>query len=51
MKECPLREVKAYEINMIPDEKGFFAEALRQVRARYDSRVGKPWDWNYSSNK
>lgn len=30
MKEYPLRGVKIYEINAIPDERGFFAEALRQ---------------------
>jgi dTDP-4-dehydrorhamnose 3,5-epimerase len=30
MKEYPLKGVKVYEINVIPDERGFFAEALRQ---------------------
>jgi dTDP-4-dehydrorhamnose 3,5-epimerase len=30
MKEYPLKGVKIYEINYIPDERGFFAEALRQ---------------------
>lgn len=30
MKEYPLRGVKVQEINVIPDERGFFAEALRQ---------------------
>ena len=29
MKEYPLEGVKAYEINILPDERGFFAEALR----------------------
>ena len=29
-KEYPLAGVKTYEINMLPDERGFFAEALRQ---------------------
>ena len=30
MKEYPLKGVKVQEINIIPDERGFFAEALRQ---------------------
>jgi dTDP-4-dehydrorhamnose 3,5-epimerase len=30
VKEYPLKGVKVYEINIIPDERGFFAEALRQ---------------------
>jgi dTDP-4-dehydrorhamnose 3,5-epimerase len=30
MKEYPLQGVKVQEINVIPDERGFFAEALRQ---------------------
>jgi dTDP-4-dehydrorhamnose 3,5-epimerase len=30
MKEYPLKGVKVQEINVIPDERGFFAEALRQ---------------------
>jgi dTDP-4-dehydrorhamnose 3,5-epimerase len=30
MKEYPLRGVKTNEINVLPDERGFFAEALRQ---------------------
>ena len=30
MKEYPLEGVKTYELNMLPDERGFFAEALRQ---------------------
>ncbi|MEM3730862.1 MAG: dTDP-4-dehydrorhamnose 3,5-epimerase family protein [Candidatus Bathyarchaeia archaeon] len=30
MKEYPLEGVKVREINVIPDERGFFAEALRQ---------------------
>ena len=30
VKEYPLAGVKTYEINTIPDERGFFAEALRQ---------------------
>ena len=30
MKEYPLAGVRTYEINMMPDERGFFAEALRQ---------------------
>jgi dTDP-4-dehydrorhamnose 3,5-epimerase len=30
MKEYPLKGVKVQEINLIPDERGFFAEALRQ---------------------
>jgi dTDP-4-dehydrorhamnose 3,5-epimerase len=30
MKEYPLKGVKVYEINVIPDERGFFAEVLRQ---------------------
>lgn len=30
MKEYPLKGVKVYEINIMPDERGFFAEALRQ---------------------
>lgn len=30
MKEYPLKGVKANEINILPDERGFFAEALRQ---------------------
>jgi len=30
MKEYPLKGVKVYEINVLPDERGFFAEALRQ---------------------
>lgn len=30
MKEYPLKGVKVYEINYIPDDRGFFAEALRQ---------------------
>jgi dTDP-4-dehydrorhamnose 3,5-epimerase len=30
MKEYPLKGVRVYEINYIPDERGFFAEALRQ---------------------
>ena len=29
MKEYPLEGVKTYEINILPDERGFFAEALR----------------------
>jgi dTDP-4-dehydrorhamnose 3,5-epimerase len=30
MKEYPLKGVKVHEVNLIPDERGFFAEALRQ---------------------
>ncbi len=30
MKEHPLKGVKTQEINPLPDERGFFAEALRQ---------------------
>ena len=30
MKEYALKGVKVHEINIIPDERGFFAEALRQ---------------------
>jgi dTDP-4-dehydrorhamnose 3,5-epimerase len=30
MKEYPLTGVKTYEIKILPDERGFFAEALRQ---------------------
>jgi dTDP-4-dehydrorhamnose 3,5-epimerase len=30
MKEYPLPGVRSYEINLIPDERGFFAEAIRQ---------------------
>jgi dTDP-4-dehydrorhamnose 3,5-epimerase len=30
MKEYPLKGVKTNEINVLPDERGFFAEALRQ---------------------
>lgn len=30
MKEYPLKGVKVQEINVIPDERGFFAEAIRQ---------------------
>lgn len=30
MKEYPLEGVRAYELNILPDERGFFAEALRQ---------------------
>ncbi|MEM2738744.1 MAG: dTDP-4-dehydrorhamnose 3,5-epimerase family protein [Candidatus Bathyarchaeia archaeon] len=30
MKEYPLKGVRAQDINIIPDERGFFAEALRQ---------------------
>lgn len=30
MKEYPLNGVKTQEINVIPDERGFFAEALRK---------------------
>jgi len=30
MKEYPLKGVKTNEINVMPDERGFFAEALRQ---------------------
>jgi dTDP-4-dehydrorhamnose 3,5-epimerase len=30
MKEYPLKGVKVQEITIIPDERGFFAEALRQ---------------------
>ncbi len=30
MKEYPLVGVRTYEINVLPDERGFFAEALRQ---------------------
>jgi dTDP-4-dehydrorhamnose 3,5-epimerase len=29
MKEYPLKGVKVYDINVIPDERGFFAEAFR----------------------
>ncbi len=29
MKEYALKGVKAYEINILPDERGFFSEALR----------------------
>jgi dTDP-4-dehydrorhamnose 3,5-epimerase len=29
MKEYPLKGVRAQEINILPDERGFFAEALR----------------------
>jgi dTDP-4-dehydrorhamnose 3,5-epimerase len=29
-KEYPLAGVRTYELNLIPDERGFFAEALRQ---------------------
>jgi dTDP-4-dehydrorhamnose 3,5-epimerase len=30
MKEYPLEGVRVYDINMLPDERGFFAEAFRQ---------------------
>ena len=30
MKEYPLEGVKVYELRVLPDERGFFAEALRQ---------------------
>ena len=30
MKEYPLKGVKVYELNVLPDERGFFAEALRK---------------------
>ena len=30
MKELSLEGVRTYDINLIPDERGFFAEALRQ---------------------
>jgi dTDP-4-dehydrorhamnose 3,5-epimerase len=30
LKEYPLSGVKTYDINLLPDERGFFAEALRQ---------------------
>ena len=30
MKEYPLEGVRVQEINLLPDERGFFAEALRQ---------------------
>ncbi|MCJ7423211.1 dTDP-4-dehydrorhamnose 3,5-epimerase family protein [Candidatus Bathyarchaeota archaeon] len=30
MKEHPLSGVKTYEISILPDERGFFAEALRE---------------------
>ncbi len=30
IKQYPLEGVKTYELNIIPDERGFFAEALRQ---------------------
>ena len=30
VKKYPLEGVKVYELNVIPDERGFFAEALRQ---------------------
>lgn len=30
MKEYALKGVRTYEINIIPDERGFFAEALRE---------------------
>lgn len=29
MKEYPIKGVKTYELNILPDERGFFAEALR----------------------
>ncbi len=30
MKEYPLEGVRVYELNILPDERGFFGEALRQ---------------------
>ena len=30
MKEYPLEGVRVYEINILPDERGFFAEAFRE---------------------
>jgi len=30
IREYPLEGVKVYELNVLPDERGFFAEALRQ---------------------
>jgi len=30
MKDYPLEGVRSYEINLLPDERGFFAEALRR---------------------
>jgi dTDP-4-dehydrorhamnose 3,5-epimerase len=30
MKEYPLSGVKTYDLNLIPDERGFFSEAIRQ---------------------
>ncbi len=30
MKEYPLEGIRTYELNLIPDERGFFAEAIRQ---------------------
>src|SRR4030043_1574177 len=29
-KEYPLQGVRTYELNLIPDERGFFAEAMRR---------------------
>ena len=30
VKEYPLEGVRTYELNILPDERGFFGEALRQ---------------------
>jgi len=30
VKECALEGVRTYELNLLPNERGFFAEALRQ---------------------
>ncbi|MGB8707145.1 MAG: hypothetical protein WCD72_04245 [Dehalococcoidia bacterium] len=30
VKEYPLQGVRTCELNLVPDERGFFAEALRQ---------------------
>ena len=30
MKELPLEGVRTYDLNIIPDERGFFSEAFRQ---------------------
>ena len=30
VKEYPLEGVKVYELKVLPDDRGFFAEALRQ---------------------
>jgi dTDP-4-dehydrorhamnose 3,5-epimerase len=48
MKEYPLEGVKTYEVNILPDERGYFAEALREDWQNFIDEPIKQANLSYS---